>query len=78
MRPNCYVRWLRFIFKRGLITGLGQYTLPKIGIFVKKKGQKYVNQGCNKIRKVESKKSCNLFITPGAGFIPIITSNVMY
>ena len=28
MRPKCHVRWLRFHFKRMLITGLGQQTLP--------------------------------------------------
>ena len=37
MRPKCHVRWLRFHFKRMLITGLGQQTLLlckcKLGIF---------------------------------------------
>ena len=30
MRPKCHVRWLRFHFKRMLITGLGQLTLPNV------------------------------------------------
>ena len=33
MRPKCHVMWLRFHFKRMLITGLGQQTLPLIQLY---------------------------------------------